>query len=135
MTTVPVEHQRTGWVGWVVFDSVMMGILATFHAIAGLVAIFKDDFYLVGSSGLVLEIDYSAWGWIHLGLAVLVGGAALSLLSGNMYGRVVGIAVAALSAIANLAFISAYPVWSVVMIAIDVLVIFAITVHGRELQA
>lgn len=135
MTTVPVDHKSTGWVGWVVFASVMMGILGMFHAMAGLVALFKDDFYLVGASGLVLEIDYAAWGWVHLGLGLLLGFAALSLLGGRLYGRVVGILVASLSALANLAFISAYPVWSVLMIAIDVVVIFAITVHGRELRS
>lgn len=132
MTTV--QQERTGWVGWLVFASVMMGVLAMFHVIAGLVALFKDEYYLVGSSGLVVEVDYSAWGWVHLGLGILMGIAALSLLSGNMYGRIVGILVAVVSAVINLSFVAAYPVWSIVMIAIDVIVIYAICVHGRELQ-
>ena len=80
MTTV--QQERTGWVGWLVFASVMMGVLAMFHVIAGLVALFKDEYYLVGSSGLVVEVDYSAWGWVHLGLGILMGIAALSLQIG-----------------------------------------------------
>jgi hypothetical protein len=142
MATVPVherertgwEDETTGWVGWIIFASVIMGILAVFHVIAGLVALFKDEFFLVRKSGLVVEVDYTAWGWTHVGLGVLLGVAAVSLAAGNMFGRVVGVLLASASAIVNLAFIAAYPVWSVLMIAIDVIVIYAIVVHGRELR-
>jgi hypothetical protein len=143
MATTQVEHQQTtwadeeatGWVGWVVFAAVMMGILGVFHAIAGLTALFNEEYYLVGQNGLVLEVDYTTWGWVHLLLGILVVLAALSLAAGHMFGRVAGVILAAISAVANLGFLAAYPVWSVIMIAIDVIVIYAIVVHGRELEA
>ena len=124
----------TGWTGWVVFAAFMMIMLGSFQAIEGLVAIFKDDFYHVRPSGLVISVDYSAWGWVHLLLGALIVLAGVGILAGNVLARTVGVILAGLSALLNLAFIEAYPIWSVIIIAIDVLVIYALTVHGRELR-
>jgi hypothetical protein len=124
----------TGWTGWVVFASFMMIMLGSFQAIEGLVAIFKDDFYRVAPSGLVLNIDYSAWGWTHLILGAVIVLAGVGILAGNILARTVGVILAAFSAILNLLFIEAYPIWSVIIITVDVLVIYALTVHGRELR-
>lgn len=127
-----VRRERTGWYGWVVFAGTMMLMLGSFHAMAGLVALFKDDYYLVGSKGLVVNVDYTAWGWIHILFGVLVAGAGVALFVGMMWARVVAILVALLSALVNLAFLSAYPIWSTIMIAVDILVIYAVTAHGAE---
>ena len=124
----------TGWTGWVVFASFMMIMLGSFQAIEGLVAIFKDDFYHVAPSGLVLNVDYSAWGWTHLILGAVIVLAGVGILAGNILARTVGVILAAFSAILNLLFIEAYPIWSVIIITVDVLVIYALTVHGRELR-
>ena len=124
----------TGWAGFVVFAGVMMLMIGSFHAIAGLVALFEDDYYLVRPSGLVVNVDYTAWGWLHLVLGVLVALAGLGALSGQMWARVTGVVLAGLSAVANMVFIAAYPVWSIVMITLDVLVIYALIVHGREVK-
>ena len=124
----------TGWAGFVVFAGVMMLMIGSFHAIAGLVALFEDDYYLVRPSGLVVNVDYTAWGWLHLVLGVLVAMAGLGALSGQMWARVTGVVLAGLSALANMVFIAAYPVWSIVMITLDVLVIYALIVHGREVK-
>jgi hypothetical protein len=129
------DTEVTGWTGWIGFAGIMLILGGSFQAIAGLVAIFKDEAFLVGKSGLVVSIDYTAWGWIHLGIAALLLLAGASLLAGGMYGRIVGVLAAMLSAIANVVFIPAYPVWSVVVIAVDVFVIYAIVVHGRELKS
>jgi hypothetical protein len=71
---------------------------------------------------------------VHLIIGIVGVLAGLGLLVGNMLARVVGVAAAFLSAIVNLAFISAYPVWSAIMITLDVIVIYAVIVHGRELK-
>jgi len=128
------EPGQTAWTGWVSFAGIMLGLVAVFQGIAGLTALFKDEVFVVPKSGLTISVDYTAWGWVHLGIALLLLIAAISLLGGGMYGRIVGVLAASLSAIVNIVFIAAYPVWSVVMIAIDVLVIYAIVVHGRELK-
>ena len=90
---------------------------------------------MVGKNGLVSELDYTAWGWIHLALGAVLLIASASLFAGSMFGRVIGVFGATLSAIANLLFISAYPAWSILVIALDVIVIYAIIVHGGERRA
>jgi len=124
----------SAWTGWVVFAGMMMIMLGCFQAIEGLVALFKDTYYVVRPSGLLVHVDYTTWGWVHLAIGVIAALAGFGLLAGNMLARVVGVGIAALSAIVNMAFISAYPIWSIIIIAVDVVVIFAICVHGRELK-
>jgi hypothetical protein len=128
------ETGRTRWVGWVVFAGVMMFMLGCFEVIAALVAIFDDEYYLVESSGLVVRVDFTAWGWLHLAIGAVIIAAAVGVLTGRMWARVVGIVVAVLSALANMAFIAAYPVWSVLIIALDVIVVYALAMHGGELR-
>jgi hypothetical protein len=127
-------RQVTGWVGWVAFAGVMLVMLGVFQLIEGLVAIFDNGFFVVRPDGLVVNVDYSAWGWLHFGLGVLGILIGLGLLRGNAAARVAGVILAAVSAIVNLGFIAAYPVWSTIIIAVDVIVIYAIVVHGRELE-
>jgi len=131
----PGEPETTGWVGWILFASIMLGMAGLFQAIAGFIALFKDEYWVVGKSGLAVSVSYTTWGWTHLAVGALLILAAVSLASGRMFGRVIGVVVAVLSATVNLAFISASPAWSIIIITLDVLVIWAITVHGRELRA
>jgi hypothetical protein len=127
--------EPTGWTGWVIFAAMMMILVGVFSAIAGITAIWKSGYYLVGQEGLVVNVDYSIWGWVHIGIGVLAVAAAFGLMVGQMWARVVGVAMAVVSAIINLAFLPAYPLWSIVVIALDVVVIYAITAHGRELAS
>jgi hypothetical protein len=126
--------RQSAWVAWVNFAGVMLVLLGSFHVIEGLVALFRDEVFVVGRQGLVLNVDYTVWGWMHVvfgALTVLVGSC---LLAGQMWARIVAVIVAGLSALANVAFLPAYPVLSAVMIAVDILVIWAITIHGGELR-
>jgi hypothetical protein len=127
-----VQTMYTGWVGWVVFASVMMMLLGASHALAGLVALMKDDYYLVRSDGLVLEVSYTTWGWVHLILGIVVVVAGVALLRGATWARALTVVVAGLSVIANLAFLAANPLWSAIMVALSILVIYAVTAHGGE---
>jgi hypothetical protein len=129
------EPETTGWVGWVFFAGVLMIMDGLFSVITGLVALFKDDYYLVGKDGLVVTIDYTAWGWVHLLVGVLVALAGLGVIAGQTWARVVGVLMAILSALANFAFLAAYPVWATIIIVVDVFVIYALIVHGRETRA
>ena len=129
------EPVQTGWAGWLVFAAFMMFLVGSFQAIQGLVAIFDDGYYVVRESGLVVEVDYTAWGFLHLILGVLLVLCGAGVLTGNVVARSVGVLLAGLSALANMAFIGAYPVWSIIVIVVDVLVIYALTVHGGELRS
>ena len=124
----------SGWVGWIVFAAVMMIMIGTFHVMQGVVAVINDEYYLVTKSGLTLEADYTAWGWTHIVAGIVVIGAGLALIAGQMWARVVGVGLAGISALLNFAFMAAYPFWSIIVIALDVFVILALTVHGREMK-
>ncbi|WP_433829866.1 DUF7144 family membrane protein [Actinoplanes sp. CA-015351] len=128
------RHQPSGWVGMVVFAGVMLLMLGGFQIVEGLVALFRDDFYVTTNAGLVIPMDFSAWGWTHLIIGGITLGTGFGILYGQMWARVVGIVIAVFSALANLAFLPAYPIWSTIVIALDVLVIYALTVHGREVR-
>ena len=124
----------TGWVGWLVFAGIMMILVGSFQAINGLIALFKDELYVVRPNGLVVNIDYTAWGWAHLLLGLLLIAAGAAVFSGRIWGRTLGVIADVLSAVVNFAFIPAYPVWSLLVITVDVLVIWALIAHGGELR-
>ena len=126
--------EPTGWVGWIMFAAVMMLMLGMFHAIAGLVALFQDSYYLVGKNNLVVHVNYTTWGWVHLIGGIVIVLAGVGLLAGQMWARIVGVGLAVLSAVVNMAFFNAYPWWSAMMITFDVLVIWALTAHGAEMK-
>jgi hypothetical protein len=128
------ETTVTGWSGWIFFATCMMVLVGVLHAITGFVAIFKDQYYLVDNTGLVVTVDYTTWGWVHLlgGVVMAVAGAAL--LTGQMWARVVAVLAALASIVLNFGFLAAYPLWSTIIIAVDVLVIWAVIVHGDELR-
>jgi hypothetical protein len=136
MTTASqYQDETSGWARWVVFGGVMLIMLGAFQIIEGLVALFDDGFYAVRPNGLVVHVDYTTWGWVHLLLGIVIAGAGLGVMVGQMWARVIGILLASLSVIVNIAFLAAYPVWSAIVIAIDVLVIYALTVHGKETKS
>ncbi|HET9611698.1 MAG TPA: hypothetical protein VFP06_18945 [Acidimicrobiales bacterium] len=123
----------TGWVGWIYFASVMMIIVGTLNAIHGLVAIVNDEWVVFGNRG-DLYLDLTTWGWVHLVVGIAVVLAGIGLLSGNVLARAVAVLLAAIAIIVNFLYIPAYPVWALVVIAINVFVIYALTAHGGELR-
>jgi hypothetical protein len=121
----------TGWVGWIVFTAAMMVILGLFNVINGLAAIFADDLFVTGPGGPIV-LDVTAWGWVHflVGLAVATAGAFL--LQGATWARIVAICAVMVNLVAQVLFLPAYPAWSMLIIAVDVLVLWALIVHGEE---
>ena len=117
----------SGWaVGGITFASTMMIVIGTFQVIAGLTAIFDDAFYVV-TPNYVFDLDPTAWGWIHLVIGILVLLAGFGLFAGRAWAAVVALVLAMLSAIANFFLIPYYPFWSVLVIALAVWVIWALT--------
>lgn len=112
--------------GGYVFAGVIMILIGTFQAIAGLAGILEDEFY-VASPNYVFEVDATAWGWIHLLLGLLVAYAGYALFAAKTWARVIGVTLATLSAIANFFFIPFYPFWAILIISLDVWVIWALT--------
>jgi hypothetical protein len=131
----PARHEPTAWVGFVVFAGIMLLMLGGFQIIEGFVAIVRDEYYVVTRNGLLLTLDYTTWGWTHLIIGLIAVAAGIGVLAGQMWARVLGIIIAVISALANIAFLAAYPIWSTIIIATDVLVIYALAVHGREVKS
>jgi hypothetical protein len=127
-------RQTTSWaVGFILFASIMMLMTGVFQALQGLVAIFENEFY-VATREYLFQFDATSWGWIHLILGVIVAFAGWGLLSGRTWARAVAITLALLSAIANFLFIPYYPFWSLLIIALDIFVIWAVAARGGELR-
>ena len=127
-----VSRTTSPWAGWVVFAGVMAVIVGFFNIIQGLVALFDDQYFVVAGGDLLL-LDFTAWGWIHLLVGVIMLVAGFGIMRGSPWGLVAGVVIAGVNTIVQLGFLAAYPVWSILIIALDVVVIYALIVHGREL--
>jgi hypothetical protein len=125
--------ETTGWVGWISFAGIMMIIIGGLQAVYGLVALLNDTWVVWGNGNAVL-IDITAWGWIHLIIGIVVVLAGIGVLTGNMVARLIGVLVAGVSLIASFLALPLYPVWSLTVIALDVLVIWALVAHGGEMK-
>ncbi|MCX4431792.1 hypothetical protein ACGFY3_08885 [Streptomyces mirabilis] len=133
MTTTGMHQRReTGsggaWASsWTAFAAVMMifgGVMAIFEGIS---AIAEDDVFVL-TRNYAYNFNLTSWGWIHLSLGVLVVLAGAALFTGAMWARVVGVVLAGLSMIANFMWLPYYPVWAIVLIAVDAFVIWALCV-------
>ena len=121
-------------IGWSAFAAFMLMMMGIFQALAGIAAIANDEHFVVTEDS-VLKLDITGWGWIHLIIGILVFLAGLGIFSGNVLARTVGVLVAIGSAIANFVWLPIQPVWSSIMIAVAVSVIWALTAHGRDIAA
>ncbi|WP_026421682.1 DUF7144 family membrane protein [Actinokineospora inagensis] len=127
------DHWATGsaWSGWVWFAGLVMIMTGFVNVIEGLVALFKQDYYIAGPSH-VLVLNLTGWGWAHLLIGALVLISGIALLADQVWARVATVVLAGLNAIAQLAFIGVYPLWSIVAIMLCVVVIWALVAHGDE---
>ncbi len=119
--------------GLVLFSAIMMVVIGVFQAIAGLSAILEDDFVVL-TEDYVFKFSVTTWGWIHLIGGVIVVLAGIYILQGKTWAIVIGMIVAALSAIVNFMYIPYYPFWSILIIAIDIVIIWALATYGNTLR-
>ena len=122
------------WSGWILFAGIMMMLIGAYNLLQGLAAIFSDDYFQVGEDDL-LVFDFTAWGWIMLIWGVVLLLAGFGLVTGKPWARWTGIAVVGLNAVAQAAFLSAFPLWSLLVVGLCVLVIFALAARWDEAQA
>jgi hypothetical protein len=121
----------SAWTGWIGFAAIVMIVTGSFTLIEGVVALFDSDYYVVGSDE-VLVLDLTGWGWTHLVIGVLIALAGACLLTGAAWARVVAVVFAALNAVVQLGFVAVQPVWSTIVIALCLVVVWAVVVHGSE---
>jgi hypothetical protein len=115
------------------FAAAIIIITGLFSVVEGLAGIFRDESYFL-ANGQVLVFDYTAWGWIHLILGIAMIAIGFGLYSGSTLARVLAIVVVGLDLVAQFAWIGAHPWWSVIVIALNVVIIYALIVHGGELK-
>jgi len=131
----PQAGLGSAWTGWTIFASVMLVVVGGMNLIQGLVAIFQDDYFLVRSGDDLLITSFTMWGWIMAiwGSAQIVAGAGLN--TGKGWARWLAIAIVCVSILIQTLFLAAYPVWSAMIIALDVIVIYALTARWGEARA
>ncbi|GAA3205892.1 DUF7144 family membrane protein [Actinocorallia longicatena] len=117
--------------GLAIFAAIVLMMSGAFGALEGFVAIVRDDFYVV-TPHYLFGYDTTAWGWVHLLVGVVVAAAGFAIVAGYLWARIVGVIVAVLSALVNFLYIPYYPLWSMLIIALDVLVIWALCRYDRE---
>jgi hypothetical protein len=124
------DDDISGWAaGGIIFAATILIMVGVFQAIAGMVAIIDDEFYVV-TRNYTFDLDTSGWGWIHLLIGIALFATGWALLARQTWAGVAAIVLAMLSAIANFFFIPYYPFWSILVIALDVWVIWALTRPG-----
>jgi hypothetical protein len=129
-----MSERPSAWAaGYAAFAGVVLIMVGFFQAVAGLVAIVNDTFYVVGKE-YIFQFDATTWGWIHLIIGIVVLLSGFGIFSGNVAARTVGVLVAAISGVAAFMWLPWYPFWAVVIIALDIAVIWALTMHGRDLS-
>lgn len=131
----PAEPQRrysAPAVGLTFFAGIMMIMLGAFQWVAGVAALLDDPLF-VSTRAWLFAFDTTRWGWIHLVLGLLLIASGIALFGGLVWARVVAAAVAMVSAVGNFMWLPWYPIWGVLMVALDVCIIWAVTVHGRDI--
>jgi hypothetical protein len=121
--------------GWASFAGVILFLVGTFSVLYGLAAVLNDDVVTVGGGGGVIVWNFTTWGWIHIVIGAIMVATSLGLFWVRPWARVAAVIFATLSAITQIGLITAFPLWSIMIIALDVLVIYHLTEKGGGEQA
>ncbi|MER5360833.1 hypothetical protein [Streptomyces sp. NPDC002785] len=128
--TTPSSHHPFRY-GWTTFAAVLMIFGGAMAAFEGIAAIAKGSVF-VATRNYVFQFSLTGWGWIHLLLGIFIVLAGVALLTGVAWARAVGIVLAGMSALANFLWLPFYPFWSIVLIAINVVILWALCAGPQE---
>ena len=121
---------RSAWAGWIVFAAIVLVMIGAMDVLQGFVAIFQDEYVVATRKGLAI-VDVTTWGWITVLWGIVIALAGFGLLNGAGWARwlsIVGVGINAIQQVAFLAnFPQAYPLWNILIVALNVLVLFALT--------
>jgi hypothetical protein len=116
--------------GWILFAGIMLLVSATLNVVWGIAAVANSHFFIGGASYILSDLN--TWGWVAIGFSALEALAAVSIWRGGSFGRWTGIAIASLGVVAAMFSIPAYPLWSLVLVAIYMLVVYGLAVYGGK---
>ncbi len=123
----PTSESREIVAGWgTTFAGTMMMIVGLVEFFQGLVAVINGNQFFVTTPNYVFQLNVTTWGWIHLALGAVIAVAGLFIFTGNIVARSVGMLLAGLQAVANFVWLPYSPLWSIIIIAIDVFIIWSL---------
>jgi uncharacterized membrane protein len=125
----------SAWSGWIVFAAVIMFIIGCINMIQGLAALLKHTVYVLPNSGLLVSTSYTTWGWVLIFWGIIMATAAYGLFSGSQVARWFSVLLVAINLLGQFAWFPAFPLWGLIVIALDVAVLFALTARWHEVQA
>jgi hypothetical protein len=121
-------------VGVTITAAVILVLAGVLHAMQGVVGLVNNEFY-VATQNWIFKFDATTWGWVHILVGLVAIGTGIGLFYGAVWARTLGVIVAAVSIFANFVWLPYYPVWAILIIAFDFFVIWALTAHGRDINA
>jgi hypothetical protein len=131
----PPATASGAWTGWLVFASIMLAVVGAVNIVQGLTALLDDTYFVVRSGDDLLITDFTVYGWVLVVWGALQVAAGMGLNSGKGWARALAIIAAAVSILIQTLFLAAYPIWSAIIIALDVIVIYALTARWAEGRA
>lgn len=129
------NNGASGWTGWIAFAGILMILRGLSEAFLGITALINKQYLLITGSNnqLVLSTAHtSAWGWVDLAVGLTVLAAGFSLLHGSNWARIFAVVFTSFSFLVNMAFLGIFPVWSIVGMVVDALILYALVVYGKE---
>lgn len=142
MTTAPQPMDRarhgqseSGWLVWAAFGGVMLVVAGAADLTAGVLALARPAFFVASQQGLAVALGWTAWGLLHLAWGAVVVAVGLGVVAGRRGAQWVAVVLSGLSVVRSLLFIDVAPVWMSLTIALDLLVIYALVVHGAALRS
>jgi hypothetical protein len=137
MAAAKTRHEYTtparGLAGMVAFAGIMLALIGFMDILQGVTALFNDEYFAV-RGGDLLVLDFTAWGWITLIWGVALVAAGFGLLSGRGGARIFALIVVCINMLLQIAFLASYPIWSTIIIALDVFVLYALTARWDEVK-
>jgi hypothetical protein len=127
------EEKFGALTGFVVFGGMMMILVGTFNAVEGLAGIFDNGFYPTNNTAL-FNVNLTGWGWYMLVMGLVLVATGMGVIAGKVWARAVAVVVLMLNALSHLFSIPIYPVWAIIVITVDVVIIYAIITHGNEFE-
>lgn len=128
------SSRTTGWVGWIWFAAIVMITVGIMNIVDGVFAATSDAEWIVVGSGEIGVFDLSTWGWVHIVLGSLLALVGFCLMAGRKWARWVAVVLVVLNTVAQFVVMPATPWWSLVTIALDIFVLWALIIHGDEAE-
>jgi hypothetical protein len=123
----------TGWVGWVYFAGILLILRGISEAFLGITALVNKHYLFVANDRLVVaSSNMTAWGWVDLAIGLFILAVGFSVLHGSAWARIFAVFFAGIMFLVNMAFLGTFPIWSIVAMIVDVVIIYALVVHGDE---